>query len=328
MKKLYFLVFIVVLFSACSSKQYYEPKDVDSDYDKSVRYLDSDIKETTPYGLTLENNNMISKNGIVDINYSGFNFLNDNNNTILAADLDNTVLVKNENSINKYKFKKDIIAASIKKNLLAMVSIDNSISLFDTDTKEVRFKEYFKKSSINDIKIAAPMFLSTVILYPTLDGKVSVFDIKSNKIVKTINIDPSNDINNIIFLGAIGDTLVAATNNKLFSFAKNKINVKDFDITNVLINNNKIFITTLDGRVIKFDEELNIIKSKKFKYAKFYILAGINDNIYTLESQDFLIKMDNNLENETIYNFSFDENENVKVINNKLYFEDEYITLD
>ncbi|MEA3384369.1 MAG: hypothetical protein U9Q20_06845 [Campylobacterota bacterium] len=328
MKIFFYTLFFVLFITGCSSKQYYEPKDVDGNYTAEVVKLDTNTISYTPYGMTLENKKLISKSGITDLNISKeHHFLNENSGVVLASDKNGTLFLKENNTISKYKFSKDVVAATINDNLIALVLMDNSILLYDKETKTTKFREYYKKSLINNTKIAAPVFLSSVILYPTLDGKVVVFDLASSGVAKTINIDPTSDINNIIFLEAIDDTLVAATNNKIFTFSDKRINVKDFEIRDVIIDKEKIYISTLDGQIIKFDKDLNQLKSTKLRFAKIYTIVATKDYIYAVESQDFLIKFDKSLEKKEVYNFSFDEYEKVIAIDNKLYFEDGYTIL-
>ena len=329
MKIIFYSAILAFLFIGCSSKQYFEPEQTDGNYTNDILSMESSILNYTPYGMTLENNRFISKSGITDMNTTKkIEFLNDNNGVILAFDHNETLFVKDKQKLVKqFKFDKDIVSATIKNNLIALVFVDNSIGLFDSKTKTMKFKEYLKKSIINDIKIAAPIFLSSMILYPTLDGKIVIYNIKLKKIIKTINIDPSSNINNIISLNAIDDTLIAATSKKLFTFNNSKVNVKDFDITNLIIKGNYIYITTLDGQILKFNKDLEQLTSVKFKFAKFYTLGSSSKYIYALESQDYLIQLSLDLKEYTVYDLSFYEDEKVKIIKDKLYFGNEYIKL-
>ncbi len=328
MKILFYLPFLLLFFTGCGSKQYYEPKNIDTNLQLKSAAIKSNILSYTPYGVTLDNGKFISKSGITDLNISGsYEFLNDNAGVILAVDKNSTLLIKKDNSTETHYFDKDIVAAATKDNLVGLVLIDNSILLYDKNTKEITFKEYFKPSSINDLKIAAPVFLSTVVLFPTLNGKVAVVDLNSYQIVKTINIDPGSDINNIIFLETIGDALIVATSKKIFTFSNQKVSVKDYDIKNVVIKDESIYISTLDGEIIKFSKDLIKLASKKFKFAKFYTLGTGDENIYALESQGYLIELDDDLNETKVYEFSFDEDEKVLTIDNKLYFGNQYFIL-
>ena len=65
--------------------------------------------------------------------------------------------------------------------------------------KKIVFKEYYKESIANDIRITNPLFMNNLILFPTLDGKVIVVSKEDKKAVKTIVVDPDSTFNNIIF---------------------------------------------------------------------------------------------------------------------------------
>ena len=328
MNKLFYFTFLsILLFQGCSSKQYFEPKKT-QDNILMVHKLDSTIIDFNSDGATLENNKFISYKGISQVALEdNYKFLNENNTTILSSDTNGSLAIYQNNSFENIHFKKDIVAATIENNLLAFIYNDNTIGLYDTTTKKIVFKEYLKVSLINDIKISNPIFLNSVILYPTLDGKIVIVDKKKHTLLKTINIDPKNKINNIIFLKTIGDSLIAATPKKLFSFIDGDVKIVDLDIKNVAIGKKKIYVSTLDGQIIQYNEYLKKINSKKFKFAKFYTI-GFGKYLYALESQGYLLQIDEDFKITKIFDFSFDEDEKVITIGNKLYFENRYITLD
>lgn len=315
---------IILINSGCSGKQYYEPEDTFS-YDGVVEDLESDIIDLNSDGATLEENEFISKKGILKNPQNGYKFLNIQNNIILAANNEGSLYIKKDKEGEKVlTFDKNIISASILDNILAFSTIDNAITLYNIDTKQTLFKEYLKQSSVNNIKIANPLFLNNLVLYPTLDGKVVIVDINNKNVVKTLNIDPNSDVNNIIFLEKIGDSLVAATNKKIFTFVDGRPNIKDKDVQNIIVHNDNIYVATLDGEVIKYNKSLQELGSKKFKFAKILALA-FGTKLYALESQEYLIQIDEDFKEVKVFDFSFDEEEKVIAIDNKIYFEDEYI---
>ena len=324
-KIFYITVSFLIIFTGCSSRQYYEPQDTLSFQEDTIN-LDASIINLNSDGATLENHQFVSKKGVLNNMKEDYNFLNFSDNTLLASDLSATIYLKNENIDTTIQFKKNIISASKSKNLLAFTSIDNSITLYNLDTKQVLFQEYLKSSSVNNIKIANPIFLNAVVLFPTLDGKIVIVNLQTNTISKTINIDPKSDINNIIFIKEINNTLIAATTNKLFSFVNGKVNLKDVNVQNIIVNKNNIYVAALDGEIIKYDFLLNKLASKKFKFAKINALA-FGTSLYALESQEFLIKISEDFKDVKIFDFSFDEEEKVIAIDNKIYFDDEYIIL-
>jgi len=324
-KTFYFTTLFLILFTGCSSKQYFEPEDTYS-FDQETHELKSSIRDLNSNGATLENNTFISEKGISEKIDGNFEFLNIVDGTIISANDNATINLKSKETNKSFTFEKNIISASKHNNLLAFSSIDNSITLYNMKTKQVLFKDYGKASAINNIKIANPIFLNTVVLYPTLDGKVVILDLQKNTIAKTINIDPKSDINNIIFLKEVNNTLIAATSNKLFTFVNGKVNLKDVDVQSVIVNKNNIYAATLDGEIIKYDFALNKIAFKKFKFAKINALA-FGTYLYALESQEFLIRIDEEFNTVKIFDFSFNNEEKVLSIGDKIYFDDEYVKL-
>jgi len=329
MRYLTYIFIFAFIISGCSSKQYFEPKHTDGNYTAPIEDIDAIIIDHNSDGATLENKQFISKDGLENIVLrDGYRFINKVNGTIIAADHNMTLqTISDLNHTQEVKFDQDVASASIKDNLLAVGFIDNSIMLYDIDKKEVLFKEYLKHSFVNDTKIANPVFLNSVVLYPTLDGKIVIVDINRKKVIKNINIDPDSDVNNIIFLDNVDESLIAASTYKLFSFIDGRINMKNFNIKQILVKDNYIYIATLEGEIIKLDLKLNVISKQKFKFANFHSLGVNNNNIYALESQSFMIKIDNDFKDTKIYNFDFDEEEKSVIIKDKLYFEDSAILL-
>jgi uncharacterized protein YcfL len=319
-------IFILLLLSGCSSRQYYEPND-SSSLDVDSINLDSTIIDLNNDGATLENYSYVSKIGVLNHIKKGYKFLNYNQDTLIASDNNASIYIKNDESEIILTFDSNIVSATKFENLLAFGTVNNSINLYDIKKKEILFKEYLKPSILNNIKIANPIFLNSVVLYPTLDGKVVIVDIKDKTIVKTINIDPKSDINNIIFLDQIGDALVAATSKKLFTFVNGKVNIKEFDIQSIVIDTEFIYVATLDGEIVKYNIELKQLASQKFKFAKINALA-IGKYLYAVESQGYLLRVNKDFKAVKVFDFSYDEKEKVIAIKNKIYFEDEYIILE
>jgi len=320
------VTFVVVLFQGCSTKKYYEPEVI---YDSNIAVYDlgSKITNINSDGATLDNGKFVSKEGLSsEFLEEGYTFLNKNNGVLLSTNDESFLAITKDENTEKIQFDKNIVSATIEDNLVAMSFIDNSISLFDIKEKKVVFKEYFTISILNDIRITNPIFLTSLVLFPTLDGKIVIVDKNKKTIYKTINLDPQNDIHNIVYLNAIGDTLVAATPNKIFSFVNGQVKILSDDIKNVAVKGKNIFVSTLDGRILKYDERLTLLDSKKFKFAKFHAMV-YGDSLYILESQGYLIQIDNDFQNVAVIDFSFDEKEKVMAIDNTIYFEDSYITL-
>lgn len=279
--------------------------------------LESPVKSFNRKGATLANQKVITDSGISDIQLKeGFNFLNKVENTIISADNDGKLrIVDIEIVLNKV-----IVAASIKDTLVAIVFADNSIALYDMAKKQIVFKEYYKESLVNDIRIENPIFMKDIILFPTLDGKVIVVSIDAPKVLRTILVDSSTKFNNISYFDIVDNALVAASANQIISLT-NDVITKEFEIRDIIRKDKFIYLATLDGQILKLDPSLNILAKTKFKYAKVYSLGVKGDYIYALESQGYIIRLDNDLQNESIYSLSFNNEAKSVTLGDKIYFQ-------
>lgn len=318
----YFLILLtsLIIFTGCSSKKYFEVDDTLGDYESNSASLNDNIKSFNKVGATLDNGEIITKKGVSNFQLpEGFEFINLSEDTVISTNYLNKILLNK----TEHEFSTGVVAATLKDNILALVFMDNSIALYDINTKNILMKEYYSKSLANDTRIANPYYMGSLILFPTLDGKVIVVSAKSNKVIRTIVVDADSKFNNIIFLDVVNDTLIASSSNKVVSVGAGVVNLKEYNIRDIIAHNQDIFIATIDGQIIKTDISLNIQDRKKYKYAKFYALA-YGSSLYALESQGYLINISNDFKSNKIYDFSFDNEENVIAIDNIIYHNDEY----
>lgn len=322
MKYLLVLVSALFLFTACSKKQYFEPEDSYS-FNKSSKSIDSSITSFNRDGATLENGKFISSKGVSSIVLpEGFEFLNLNEDKVIATNNKDKILVNDKEIL----LNSVVVAATIKDDILAIVNSDNSIMAYDLRDGKIIFKEYLSKSLANDNRIAAPFFMSNIILYPTLDGKVVVVSSQNYKVIRNIIVDADNQFNNIIYLNVVNNTLIAASSNKVISVGDGILNIKEYNLRDIISHGNDIYLATIDGQIVKTDISLNVMDRKKYKFAKFYALA-FADSLYALESQGYMINISEDFKSDKIYDFSFDEEDKVIVFDDTIYINDEYIKL-
>jgi len=324
MKHLIFLAALIFVFAGCSSKKYYEPEDTSGDYELTESAsLNGDIISFNKDGATLDSQTIITKRGVSKFKIpEDYKFLNINDDTVIASNYKDSVLVGEK----EIKVNAVVVAGTLNDNKLALLFSDNSIMLYDMDTEKTLLKEYYTHSFVNDTRIANPYFMSNIILFPTLDGKIIVVSETTNKVVRNIVVDANGQFNNIIFLDVVDDTLVAATSNKVISVGQGLLNLKDYNVRDIITKDKNIYIATIDGQLIKTDISLNIIDRRKYKFAKFYALA-YGESLYALESQGYLIKISSDFKSETIYDFDFNEEEKVIALEDTIYYDDEFITL-
>ena len=322
MKYLLTLVAALFLITGCSQRQYFDPEDSES-FNQDSKSMGSDIIAFNKDGATLEDGKVITKKGILANKIpEGYEFLNIVDGKVIATNNFDKISIDNE----IHEMGSVIIAASIKDGLLALIHSEDAISLYDMATKKTVFKEYLGKSFANDVRIANPYFMSNIVLFPGLDGKVVVVSMQNYKVVRNITVDADGRFNNIIFLDVVNDTLVAATANKIISVGDGVLNIKKYEIRDVIAHGNDVYIATIDGQIIKTDISLNIADRKKYQFAKFYALA-FGDSLYALESQGYLINISEDFKKDTIYDFSFDEEEKVISVKDTIYFGSDYIKL-
>lgn len=324
----HFLILLATLFllTACGSKKYFEPENVKSTLKVEESSLSSSIKSMNREGATLEDGTIITRDGISKFKLpENFDFLNTSNTgKVLSTNYKDTLLIGNE----EFKVKNIVVAASLKDNKLALVYSNNSIELLDIDTKKTLFKEYLNVSLANDTRIANPHFMGNLVLFPTLNGKVIIVSTKTNESVKNISVDLDNEFNNIIFLKVIENkqTLIAATANKIVTISTKNILSKDYEIRDIITNGENIYLATIDGRLVKLNLALAELESRKFKYSKIHALAYSN-SLYAIESQKFIIQVNDDFTDDRVYDFNFDNEERLIVIGNKIYTDSRKITL-
>ncbi|HJE03352.1 Plasminogen-binding protein PgbB [Aliarcobacter thereius] len=326
MKYSLYLVLFIFLISGCSGKKYYEPTDVEGEFEVSKKSMKSYIKSMNKIGGTLENGVFVSELGLSEMNLAkDFNFINlsDDKKIIATNNLDKILIDNIE--INT---ENPVIAASLVGDRLAVIYSNNSVELFDINSNKTLFKEYFSLSLANDVRVTNPVFMGSLVLFPTLDGRLIIVSLVSNEIVRNIAVDPDNEFKNIIALGLLNndETLIVASSNKILSISPRDTISKEYNIRDIIFKEDKIYLANIEGEIIKMNSSLDEESSIKLKYAKILALA-YSESLYALESQGFLINLDKNLDSEKVYKFYFDNEKRVLSIDNKLYFDKNYIEL-
>ncbi|RDU57338.1 hypothetical protein [Helicobacter sp. MIT 99-5507] len=323
------LVILFLLFAGCSQKQYFTPSK-DSIVGK-VEFddkLESHISQSNKNGALLSDGTLIAKDGIYNINLKeNYTFLNINGDLILVGNYETntlSILNKDGKELKSFTFEYMPISASIRDNILAAVLADNSFVLWDTNVDEKLFSSNNSTAYAINSKVASPLFIDDMVVFPAFDGKVVILNLNNFQILNTIAISSEAYFNNIIYLASSGKNLIIATSNKLMTFIDGKDFSKDLNISDILFTNNKIYILSLEGEVIEFDLLLNELNKAKFQYANLSSII-ISDNIYTLESQGYMIKIDPNSFVDSIYKIDIDEYKNSFYTDDVIYYDNRII---
>lgn len=326
MKYLLISLTALFLFTGCSNKKYFEPEDVNNELKVEKKDLSDTIKSMNRIGATLEDGTVITQYGVSKFKLpENFDFINlTNEGDVIATNNKDSVLIGK----NEILVKNVVVAAALKDEKLALIYSDNSIELIDINTKKTLYKEYLQSSLANDSRITNPYFMGNLILFPTLNGKVIIVSSLNNESVKNIAVDPKGQFNNVIFLDVLKDsqTLITATPNKIVSISTKEILAKEYEIRDVIVNGEFVYVATIDGQIIKLTSSLVEVAKKKYQYSKINALA-YTDSLYAIESQGYIINIDEEFVRDEIYEFDFNNEDRLIVIDNKVYFDEDYITL-
>lgn len=328
--KHYLLIFTAIftmLFVGCSGKKYFEPENVKDNLNLKINSIPSELVSVNRIGATLDDLRVVGQEGVSDFKLpEGFEFLNLTfDGKIIATDYKDELLIGNK----KVKVEKPVVAASLKDDRLAVLYSDNSYELIQYSTNKSLLKEYSSASFANDTRIINPHFMGNLLLFPTLDGKIIIVSLAKNISIRTIAVDLEGEINNIIFLKVIekDQTLIVASPNKIVSISPEHIVVKDYELRDVLVHGEDIYIATIDGQIKKLNPILDEIASKKFKYAKVLTLAFSKGNLFAVEAEGFVIRISEDFSKKDIYEFDVEKNEKIINLGNKIYFNSKEVEL-
>jgi len=322
-------ILALLILNGCGTKrQNFEPTSLSGEIDYDGN-LPSSIIDVVRGGATLENGQIITKSGLKDTKLpKGYTFLGNSNEKYLAISKCSDLIIIDKNSTILYerKFSSVVASASLKNDMLAVVLGNNSVKLIDTKTDKVVYKKSGDKVYAHDSKIAAPYFLTSLVIFPTLDGKLLIVDLKKNKLLRDVVVKSERFFSNIIYLDVLGDRLVAATKQRVVSINPKSMAFLDEDVKDVIILKNRVLVFTKDGRVILTDSNLKVKKTKKFKFAAF-VGTIHGEFIYIIERGGFLIATDLNLITSNVYEMPDEIESFVFTTDNKLFYKDNYFKL-
>jgi CRISPR/Cas system CMR-associated protein Cmr3 (group 5 of RAMP superfamily) len=102
MKSILLSIVAIALFTACSGKKYYEPEETSSNIELNKKSMSSSIKSMNRVGATLEDNEVITKQGISSFKLpDGFEFLNftDDGKVIATNYVDKILIGERERTV-------------------------------------------------------------------------------------------------------------------------------------------------------------------------------------------------------------------------------------
>ncbi|PAF53905.1 hypothetical protein BKH42_04010 [Helicobacter sp. 13S00482-2] len=290
----YFIFAIIFIFIGCSSKKYFQPTQIESTI-KFKNKLNAPIKTSNRFGAVLKNGSVITENGVsyikIDKNSS---FLNETQDYYIITQKCNQIELidkKNQESI-VIPIDECALSASIKDNKLVAILADNSANIYDIKTKKILFSQKGTPSIAINSLVSAPIFLDTLIVFPTLDGRLLVVDAKSFSVLRNIIINSEKFFNNVIYLMVDGENMFAATPKRIVSIVSGREFSYDADIRDILYDKNYLYVLTLQGQIIQLDKTLRETNKVKLPFATLNAIVIMDDKLYTIEKRGYLIELD------------------------------------
>jgi len=289
----------VLLFTACSSKQYYTPQNIDG----SISTLSSkEIVNFNRAGATLENGTVLTRRGVLKLKLEeGYNFINSNSNGIILSNKDGKCEILTNGKSQVITLPKELIAGTIIGNDLVYILRDNNFGIYDLSKNSIVYNEKGEKVFSIDTRVANPIQVENLAVVPLLNGKLVILNLKDKKLIKKIVVSTQSSLNNIIFLERFKDTLIASTPYKLISVDSQGRKEFKQDISEVATDNSSIFVFSKDGKISRLDKRLTIQDEKKFKFAHFSVATVYKDRVYALDKQGYLIVTNKNFTKQKVY---------------------------
>lgn len=329
-KQISFFVFTFLIFFGCSQKEYFKPLEINGEISFSSK-LPSEIVNTNINAAILKNRQILTQEGLSTFEYKeDENFVGYSEGVYLFNSHCQELLIYDQRGGIQEKLPINFcpVSATIKGDEVAIVGNENTIHLYNLKSK----KEIFTKKTNSAIAVNSliqnPVFSNGKIYYPMLDGSVVIMDKTSGEIDKTIVIDSAPFFNNVIFLDVSKDLTLMATAKKLLSLYGGSDYTYDAEIRDIKINADRIYLSTLDGRIKELDFTLKLLRELKFQFANFSTINITDNTLSVLEiGSGYLIKIDLKTFTPLIYKISLSREKNIFTRENLFYYEKEILEL-
>lgn len=288
-------ILCIWLMQGCSSKKHFEPKQIHGQMHFSGQ-LSASLETTSRVGAVLKDNTLISfDDGITSLVLeSGYKFLaQEGHKYALQKHCADIMIIEsaNENLSQNIPFDECVISASIKGDKLAMVLLDNTLVYYDIPSQSTIFTQ--KDSAVLAINtyLASPQITDKYVIFPDLGGKILIFSIAQNKIVKDILVSSDKFFNNVIYLYMKEPYLLAATAKRISVVINDKSFKYDVDLRDVLFFNNKIYVLSIEGEILELDHTLKLLRKTRLPFALLSGIIIVNETLYTLEKGGYIIEL-------------------------------------
>ena len=331
MKQLSFIAFttLVLLFSGCSSKKYFEPETTFSASSASKSF-GGELVDLSRDGGTLDNGHYLGKSGINAIDLGeGYRFLNESKRYVLAGNDEGILKIINKKTGETQRAVSlhiPVVAASIKNGIIAYILNNNTFGIYEMGANRKIVESRSERTFAIDTRAASPMFIESLVVMPMLDGKLIIVNINDTENAKVVYISSEAAFNNVIYLSRMGNTMVAATPKRLITLGNaGKLEYKA-NISEVAIDGKKIYLFTKEGKILALNSSLEVVATSKFKFAHYSVATAFDGKVYALDQQGSLIVLNSALTKSKVYDVGAVK-EPAFISGTKLYKDGEVIAL-
>ena len=302
--KLLPLTALAFLFLGCSSKQYFEPENTYS-ATHAARSYGANIVDLSREGGTLSNGTYIGKKGIHNVHLGeGYRFVNENNQYILASNTEGKLKIidkQSKETVRTVALHIPVVSATIKNGIIAYILNNNTFGVYLMNKNKKIVENRSERMYAIDTRAASPIFVENLVVMPMLDGKIVIVNIQNPENAKIVYISSEQSFNNVIHLSRVGNTMIAATHKKMIVLGgAGKLEYKA-NISEVAVNNNKIYLFTKEGNILALNHALKVVGTAKFKFAHYAVATAFGDKVFALDQQGSLIVLNSLLSKSKIY---------------------------
>lgn len=234
----------------------------------------------------------------------GFNLIGSGENYVVGSNSKGDISLLNKDGkelISINISSQGLTATFNERDLLGVLTAKNELIIVDTLEKKIVFKHKEKLALTSTSDIATPIFYDSLILFPTLGGKLIIVDEKTKTIGRDFIVSTEKFFSNISYLNIYKGRAIVGTSDKIISVGGDTLESKKSDTRFLITDNEKLFILSIDGKITHVDKDLRDIDSIKFPFARFAGVSQTKDKLIVLEHSGYIIVLDKDLKSYKTY---------------------------
>ncbi len=324
-----FLSIAVIVFSACSTKEVYEPDQVAGEWEKTEELEAAIVDKTSQIALFDNGEVAVGKDRYVFKLPQEYRIVGKSGSYLLATDIAGDLLLKNidTDTTKTLHLEKTIAAASTDDDVVAVIFSNGDIALYRLQNGELLFKEDGATSIALDARIVNPYFMDDLVLFLTLDGKMVIVNKKLKKRLRTVIVSAQEYFNNIIYFTLLQERLIIASGTKLLSFGA-QTKRAEYEAREIVHDKDTLYIATKQGDIVALSPSLDLVEKIHFPFAHFLGLQIVDGKLYALEKEGYLITLSKDLLTYKVYAVDFSEEGDVYRTPRSFIVADKAILLD